>query len=153
MTKSITVLLFFAITLMSFDDSKGDRNDRFKRQKVLSSNFLIGSWEGTLKNKPFKIVIETVNGNKLSGYNLFGENKRKIEGFVVDHSVALLGDGECIDDDDGWIIPVLFKEPGDKKGDGYFQLTFKKCHQSKYARGTYKSYYDDFSGEVELDKK
>jgi len=151
MTKSITVLLFFAIALMSFDDSKGDRNHRFKRQKVLSSNFLIGSWEGTLKNKPFKIVIETVNGNKLSGYNVFGKNSREVEGFVAEY--AIQGDGECIDDDDGGVIPVILKEPGDKKGDGYFQLTFMKCHQSKYARGTYKSYYDDFSGEVELDKK
>jgi hypothetical protein len=117
--------LFF--TLSSFYRLESNRG---KREVVCSlngsnlqsdKNYLLGEWKGTLRNKNLVLVIESIKGDNVIGYNIVGNNRRKLKGKIFEH----FGEGEC--GGDGISFRLVLSEPGDDKWDGMFKLVFQSC--------------------------
>ena len=55
------------------------------KQSVDSDDFQFfkGEWRGFIEKKELKIVIQSVVGNQLNGYNIVGNNKRPVQGTVT----------------------------------------------------------------------
>ena len=121
----IVALLFF--TLSSFYRLELNRG---KREVVCSlngsnlqsdKNYLLGEWKGTLRNKNLVLVIESVKGDNVIGYNIVGNNRRSLKGKIFEH----FADGEC--GGDGTSFRLVLSEPGDDKWDGVFKLVLQSC--------------------------
>ena len=121
----IVALLFF--TLSSFYRLELNRG---KREVVCSlngsnlqsdKNYLLGEWKGTLRNKNLVLVIESVKGDNVIGYNIVGNNRRSLKGKIFEHD----GGGEC--NGDGTSFRLVLSEPGDDKWDGVFKLVLQSC--------------------------
>ncbi len=121
----IVLILFF--TLSSFYRLESNRG---KREVVCSlngsnlqsdKNYLLGEWKGTLRNKNLVLVIESIKGDNVIGYNIVGNNRRKLKGKIFEH----FGEGEC--GGDGISFRLVLSEPGDDKWDGVFKLVFQSC--------------------------
>ncbi len=82
---------------------------------VGSEAVMLGEWKGTMDDKKITIVIENVNGNKISGYNMVGTNKRPIQGTFTPGYWAVT----CSSSFD-----AVLNEPGDDKWDGVFTISF-----------------------------
>ncbi len=85
-------------------------------------NFLNGEWNGFIAQKEIKIIIQSVNGNQLKGYNIVGKNKRPVQGTVTKLNVkrkATCETNYCA------YYKVVLSEPGDHKWDGVFTLEFE----------------------------
>ena len=85
-------------------------------------NFLNGEWGGFLEKKELKIVIQSVVGNQLKGYNIVGNNKRPVQGTVTKLNVKRKA--TCETNYCGY-YKVVLSEPGDHKWDGVFTLEFE----------------------------
>ena len=111
-------------------------------------NFLNGEWSGFLEKKELKIVIQSVVGNQLKGYNIVGNNKRPVQGTVTKLNVKRKA--TCETNYCGY-YKVVLSEPGDHKWDGVFTLEFEATsidgaeengtiYWNHYANGLWKSY-------------
>lgn len=111
-------------------------------------DFLNGEWSGFIEKKELKIVIQSVVGNQLKGYNLVGKNKRPVQGTVTKLNVKRKA--TCQSNYCGY-YKVVLSEPGDHKWDGVFTLEFEATsidgaeengiiYWNHYADGLWKSY-------------
>ena len=111
-------------------------------------DFLNGEWSGFIEKKELKIVIQSVVGNQLKGYNLVGKNKRPVQGTVTKLNVKRKA--TCQSNYCGY-YKVVLSEPGDHKWDGVFTLEFEATsidgaeengiiYWNHYANGLWKSY-------------
>lgn len=121
--------------------------------------FVIGSWTGKLRDKNLTIVIESIQGDKLIGYNIAGKNKRPLEGKIMNDD--RIGDGEC--GGEQLSFKVVLNEPGDDKWDGTFIIYFGDCplyddererivSHSYAAYGSWRAYSGNLEGEIYLTK-
>ena len=85
-------------------------------------DFLNGEWYGSIGNKQIRIMIESVVGNQLKGYNIVSNNKRPIQGTVTKLNVKRKA--TCQSDYCAY-YKVILSEPGDHKWDGVFTLEFE----------------------------
>lgn len=76
---------------------------------------LLGTWAGQMNNRHLVIVIERVDGDKVSGYNLLGNDKRPINGIVYESE----WDQAC-----SKAYEAVLKQPGDNTFDGVFTIKF-----------------------------
>lgn len=135
-----------------------------KRQNSYSSKhnpaytYLLGKWNGKLRDKNFTIVLENINGKSVTGYNIAGKNKRPIKGLIYEDD--RMGEGEC-----GGMMEtykLVLSEPGDDKWDGVFTLYFSKCPEmdengneidvSYFANGSWKANTGKLNGDVHVSK-
>ncbi|MFM7770155.1 MAG: hypothetical protein ACKO8Q_06310, partial [Bacteroidota bacterium] len=82
--------------------------------------YLLGAWTGTLRDKSLTLIIEKIEGNEITGYNVAGKNKRPISGTIMKINNSTDGAMGC----EGCIRShkLILKEPGDDKWDGFFTL-------------------------------
>jgi hypothetical protein len=85
--------------------------------------YLLGNWKGTLRDKSLTIVIENIDGNIVTGYNIVGTNKRPLNGRIYQNDLE--GDGECLGHGDNY--KLVLSEPGDNKWDGVFKIYLRFC--------------------------
>jgi len=131
--------------------SEKSNEDRSLEKSVTNSDefaFLNGEWNGFIEQKEIKIVIQSVIGNQLAGYNIVGNNKRPVQGTVTKLNVKRKASCEtnyCA------YYNVILSEPGDHKWDGVFTLEFEATsidgseengiiYWNHYANGVWKSY-------------
>ena len=121
--------------------------------------FVIGSWTGKLRDKNLTIVIESIQGDKLMGYNIVGKNKRSLEGKIMTDD--RIGGGEC--GGEQLSFKVVLNEPGADKWDGTFFIYFRDCplyddemeriiSHSYSANGSWRAYKGKLDGEIYLTK-
>jgi hypothetical protein len=82
-----------------------------------------GTWEGEMGGKKITIVIEKIQGDQISGYNIVGNNKRALKGKISDSSY----DQAC-----AMAFEAVLNEPGDDKWDGVFSLKFVGYYNQEY---------------------
>jgi hypothetical protein len=135
------------------DDSS---NDNKKTTKVKSEyNYLLGKWNGSLRNKSLTIVIESINGNTVSGYNIAGNNKRPLTGRIYPDDQDRGGPEPPLS-----VYKLVLSEPGDDKWDGVFTLYLEKYEEENLdgggynylGSGSWKSNNGKLSGDIELRK-
>lgn len=100
---------------------------KFDDALKMPAKLLIGTWEGEMNSKPLKIVIESIDGDWVYGYNVYAGNKRPIEGKIK-------GEGDWSETCTEALLLEL-NEPGSATGDGMFIVIF------------YAYYPDDETGE------
>jgi hypothetical protein len=143
------------------DDDSEEKKENIKKSGNIKSEYkyLLGKWNGTLRNKKLSIIIDNIDGNTVSGYNIAGANKRPLTGRIYpdDHN----WNGDCL-----YCVQVyklILSEPGDDKWDGVFTLYFYKVEEvdeqgnekgiyTYSADGNWKSNSGKLSGEVTLSK-
>jgi hypothetical protein len=116
--------------------------------------FLLGTWKGNLRDKKLTIVIENINGDEVTGYNIAGSNKRPITGVILPDDRN--PEGECA------FYKLILKEPGDDQWDGFFTIYFSNCvdwdenHEnetfSRNGSGEWKAFSGKLSGDVHVSK-
>lgn len=116
--------------------------------------YLLGSWKGNLRDKKLTVVIENIQGNIATGYNIAGSNRRPISGTIMEDDRNL--EMECA------IYKLILKEPGDDKWDGFFTLYFYNCPEwdenhenewnSYHADGEWRAFSGKLSGDIYLSK-
>jgi hypothetical protein len=120
--------------------------------------FILGKWVGNLRDKKITIVIESIEGDIVSGYNIVGKNHRPLSGKIMEDDRD--NGGECLN---GMSFKTILKEPGDDKWDGFFTIYFADCpsfdeldekilSHSYSVHGEWKSFSGKLSGEVSLSK-
>jgi hypothetical protein len=131
-----------------------------KTQKTKAEyQYILGKWNGTLRDKKLTIVIESIQGNDVVGYNIAGKNKRPLTGKISADDRN--GDGECMGN--MIVYKLLLNEPGDDKWDGTYTLYFGDCPEydeetdkilshgySVY--GSWRAFSGKLSGDVYLTK-
>lgn len=121
--------------------------------------YLLGKWNGTLRDKKITVIIESIDGNSVTGYNIVGKNNRPLIGRIYEDD--RMGDGECYGDVSCY--KLVLSEPGDDKWDGVFTLYLANCphhdDEGNITRGSYssghgkwKSNSGKLSGEIDLVK-
>jgi hypothetical protein len=89
-------------------------------------NVMIGTWKGNLGGKSVTVVIEKINNNTITGYNVIGTNKRGLKGTFSkgnwDESCSIAYD-------------VVLAEPGDDKWDGVYKIKFIGYNAKETADG------------------
>lgn len=137
----------------SKEDSAGDNK---KSPKIKSEyKYLIGKWNGSLRNKTLTIVIEKIDGNTVSGYNVAGANKRPLTGRIYPDDQDRGGPEPPIS-----VYKLVLSEPGDDKWDGVFTLYLEKYEEvnmdgggyNYYGSGSWQSNNGKLSGDIELRK-
>jgi hypothetical protein len=131
-----------------------------KPKKTKSEHqFVLGKWTGTLRDKKLTIVIESIQGNDVTGYNIAGKNKRPLQGKIMEDDRMI--DGEC--GGNLMAYKVVLNEPGDDKWDGTFTLYFVDCpvyddqvgnilSHSYSVDGSWRAFSGKLSGDVMLSK-
>ncbi len=121
--------------------------------------FILGTWNGNLRDKKLTIVIENIQGNIATGYNIAGNNKRPISGTIMEDDRQ--SGGECMGNQMAY--KLILKEPGDDKWDGFFTVYFTDCPEmddkmekitghNYNAYGEWKAFSGKLSGNVYLTK-
>jgi hypothetical protein len=120
--------------------------------------YLLGTWTGKLRDKKLSIVLENIENNIVSGYNIAGSNKRAVKGMIYPDDRD--GDGECLYD--GNSFKLVLSEPGDDKWDGVFTIYLNSCQSADdnqnitgwnyYGQGKWKSNNGKMSGDIVLSK-
>ncbi len=121
--------------------------------------YLLGSWKGNLRDKRLTVVIENIQGNVATGYNIAGSNRRPISGTIMEDDRD--GGGECGGNQRAY--KLILKEPGDDKWDGFFTVYFTDCPEmddnqdkvighSYNAYGEWKAFSGKLSGDIYLSK-
>jgi hypothetical protein len=89
-------------------------------------NVMIGTWKGNMGGKSVTVVIEKINNNTITGYNVIGTNKRGLKGTFSkgnwDESCSIAYD-------------VVLAEPGDDKWDGVYKIKFIGYNAKETADG------------------
>ena len=142
-------------------DAKVEQETTIEKPKKTKSEhqFILGKWIGTLRDKKLTIVIESIQGNEVTGYNIAGKNRRPLEGKIMEDDRD--GDGEC--GGNLMAYKVVLNEPGDDKWDGAFTLYFGDCPEyddqmenivshSYSVYGSWRAFSGKLSGEVMLSK-
>lgn len=122
-------------------------------------SYILGSWKGNLRDKKLTVVIENIQGNIATGYNIAGSNRRPISGTIMEDDRD--GDGECGGNQTAF--KIILREPGDDKWDGFFTIYFTDCPEmdenqdkvighSYNAYGEWKAFSGKLSGDVYLSK-
>jgi hypothetical protein len=136
------------------------RKKEEKHQKTKAEyQYILGKWNGTLRDKKLTIVIESISGNNVVGYNIAGKNKRPLSGKI--YADDRNGDGECMGNMSAY--KLLLKEPGDDKWDGTYTLYFGDCPEfdqetdkiishSYSVYGSWRAFTGKLSGNVYLTK-
>jgi hypothetical protein len=131
-----------------------------KPQKTKAEyQYILGKWNGTLRDKKLTLVIESIQGNDVFGYNIAGKNKRPLTGKIS--ADDLERDGECLGD--MAVYKLLLNEPGDDKWDGTYTLYFIDCPEhdeqtdkilshNTYIYGSWRAFSGKLSGDVHLTK-
>ena len=121
--------------------------------------FVLGKWTGTLRDKKLTIVIESIQGNDVTGFNIAGKNKRPLQGKIMEDDRD--GGGEC--GGNQMAYKVVLNEPGDDKWDGTFTLYFADCPEyddqmenivshSYSVYGSWRAFSGKLSGDVMMSK-
>lgn len=121
--------------------------------------FILGKWDGNLRNKKLTILIESIQGDQVTGFNIAGKNRRPLTGKIMDDDRN--AEGDCMGYQQSY--KLVLNEPGDDKWDGTFIIYFGDCPQydeeqekilSHYysAFGSWKAYSGKLSGDVTLSK-
>jgi hypothetical protein len=120
--------------------------------------YLLGNWKGTLRDKSLTVVIESIEGDIIKGYNIVGTNKRPLNGRIYQNDLE--GDGECLGNGDSY--KLVLSEPGDNKWDGVFKIYLRFCtYENEYGEmeeisyngfGEWKANSGAKSGDVTLSK-
>ncbi len=130
--------------------------DNKKASKIKSEyRFLLGKWNGSLRNKTLTIVIEDIDGNTVSGYNIAGTNKRPLTGRIYPDDQDRGGPEPPLS-----VYKLVLSEPGDDKWDGVFTLYLEKYEEENLdgggynylGSGSWKSNNGKLSGDIELRK-
>jgi hypothetical protein len=130
--------------------------DNKKASKIKSEyKFLLGKWNGSLRNKTLTIVIEDIDGNLVSGYNIAGTNKRPLTGRIYPDDQDRGGPEPPLS-----VYKLVLSEPGDDKWDGVFTLYLEKYEEENLdgggynylGSGSWKSNNGKLSGDIELRK-
>jgi hypothetical protein len=107
---------------------------------------LIGTWQGTLGAKPFTLHIESVEGNRLTGWNQVGTNRRPVSGTFTD--VREPGSSVAFE--------LALREPGTDKWDGAFDLTLTSPMSNAaptFCSGTWQAFQGGASKDVTANKE
>jgi hypothetical protein len=130
--------------------------DNKKASKIKSEyKFLLGKWNGSLRNKTLTIVIEDIDENTVSGYNIAGTNKRPLTGRIYPDDQDRGGPEPPLS-----VYKLVLSEPGDDKWDGVFTLYLEKYEEENLdgggynylGSGSWKSNNGKLSGDIELRK-
>ena len=125
LTTNLAIAIFASILLTGYGRGVEEKNK--KEEKNLKTKaeyqFILGKWNGTLSDKKLTIVIESIKGNEVVGYNIIGKNKRPLSGKITDddHNSG----GECMGNMS--VYKLVLNEPGDDKWDGKYTLYFRDC--------------------------
>lgn len=96
-------------------DKVGEIADKPSQTESESSRIISGIWTGEMNGKKLKIVVENVDGNTLTGYNILGSNRRPLRGIFQNGSF----DQPC-----SKALEATLSEPGDDKWDGVYTIKF-----------------------------
>jgi hypothetical protein len=139
------------------ENSKDESTEDNKEASKIKSEykFLLGKWNGSLRNKTLTIVIEDIDGNTVSGYNIAGTNKRPLTGRIYPDDQDRGGPEPPLS-----VYKLVLSEPGDDKWDGVFTLYLEKYEEENLDGGGYnylgsglwKSNNGKLSGDIELRK-
>ena len=140
------------------DNPKGDSENTSSAVNPKYS-YILGSWKGSLRDKKLTVVIENIQGNIATGYNIAGSNRRPVSGTIMEDDRQ--GDGECGGNQRAY--KIILREPGDDKWDGFFTIYFTDCPEmdenqdrvighSYNAYGEWKAFSGKLSGDVYLSK-
>jgi eukaryotic-like serine/threonine-protein kinase len=89
---------------------------------------IFGTYTGLIDQKTFKLVLQDVNADVLSGYNIANQSRRPVTGKINSISEDIDSDG------DTWkVYDLSLSEPGDQDFDGVFNLQLR--HTEKYVGG------------------
>lgn len=164
MKKLLTILgvtIFASVILTSYGRGLEEKNQ--KKEMPLKTKaeyqFILGKWNGTIRDKKLTIFIESIQGNNVVGYNIVGKNKRPLSGKISDDDRE--GDGECSGNLS--VYKLVLNEPGDNKWDGKYTLYFGDCPEfdeqldkilsHRYSvYGSWKAFSGKLSGDVYLTK-
>jgi hypothetical protein len=109
--------------LQENENNSIEGNNKIRNKQVVedqdetspAATIMLGTWYGEMNGKKLTIVINKVNGETLSGFNILGTNKRNLKGrFQIG-----TWDQPC-----SKAYDVTLNEPGDDKWDGVFTLKF-----------------------------
>ena len=138
-------------------NSKDESTEDNKKVSKIKSEykFLLGKWNGSLRNKTLTIVIEDIDGNTVSGYNIAGTNKRPLTGRIYPDDQDRGGPEPPLS-----VYKLVLSEPGDDKWDGVFTLYLEKYEEENLdgggynylGSGSWKSNNGKLSGDIELRK-
>jgi hypothetical protein len=92
-----------------------ERAAEFSLETNDATKIMLGTWIGVMNGKKLTVVINKVNGQSLSGFNILGTTKRPLKGRFQIGS----WDQPCAKAYD-----VTLNEPGDAKWDGVFTIKF-----------------------------
>ena len=140
----------------AIDEAKANQKKAYVKPDY---EYLLGKWNGTLRDKKLTVVIESIDGSSVAGYNTAGKNNRPLIGRIYEDD--RMGDGECSGDQSCY--KLVLSEPGDDKWDGVFTLYLANCpnhdDEGNIIRGSYssgngkwKSNSGKLSGEISLSK-
>lgn len=90
-----------------------EEDETSKDNNIDPVSTLKGTWEGQMSGKNLKLVIESVNGKNITGYNTLGTATRKLTGSYAEYQPDCM---DCV----GYILTL--NEPGDDKWDGVFTI-------------------------------
>lgn len=144
-------------TSQSTGDLESKENQTPQSNVKSQYRYILGKWTGKLRNKKLTIVIENIDGNTVTGYNIAGSNRRPLKGRIYPD-----------DQDRGGpyllhVEKLILSEPGDDKFDGVFTLYFEEYEdvdenenvigKSYIVNGSWEANNGKLSGEVSLTKK
>lgn len=89
-------------------------------------NVMVGTWKGDMAGKSVTIVIEKINNNTITGYNIIGTNKRSLKGTFAKGN----WDESC-----SIAYVAVLAEPGDDKWDGVYKIKFIGYNAKETANG------------------
>ena len=89
--------------------------EEFVQQTTDASVVMLGTWKGEMNGKALTVVIEKVDGNNVTGYNILGSNRRDLTGTFTEG----IWDQTCSE-----AFEATLSEPGDDEWDGVFTITF-----------------------------
>ena len=92
-----------------------ERDSESPNENNDATKIMLGTWTGVMNGKKLTVVINQVNGQSLSGFNILGTTKRPLKGRFQISSL----DQPCAKAYD-----VTLNEPGDAKWDGVFTIKF-----------------------------
>lgn len=131
---------------MNNSENLSENNNKSKT--TIENKFLEDSYIGKIGNKDFKLFIENINGDRITGYNVTGTNKRPIKGKVVNKwtKKGTLGENQTV-------FKLILSEPGDDKWDGEFNIELTISDATRYGNGTWSSYNGKLNRNITIKDK